>query len=145
MAIALWLVYIHPTRGSVVQKQFGPDFIQVKEQLGSGVRFPTDVITITFAGIYYVCGDVKNVIVITSDKCNDTMNNDHCGCCLFVCLYTYWYYWLWVHLLILLTMGAKSSCWLSICGLLRLWTLLHWRVLQSCWGWHCHWGTPWQW
>ena len=41
---------------------------------------------------YYVCGDVKIFIVITSHKCNNTMNNGRGGCT---------------------TVGAKSSCWLS--------------------------------
>ena len=43
------------------------------------MRFPTNVITITFAGIYYVCGDVKIFIVITFHKYNNTINNGRSG------------------------------------------------------------------
>ena len=47
-------------------------------------RFPTHN--------HNVCGDMKIFIVITYHKCNNMMNNV-CGDCI--------------------TMGAKSSCWLS--------------------------------
>lgn len=62
-------------------------------------RLPTNVKTITFAGIYYTCGEMWEKLltinsVITSYKCNNTINNGPHGS-------------------IILSMGGKSHLWIS--------------------------------